>query len=114
MHELTLCESTLEIIQKRAQEHQAERITGLWLEIGAFSCIESEALKFCFDMVCQGTMAQGCKLHLIEEKAETWCRDCQEEIELLIPKVLVCPKCEGRNLRVKAEDGVQIKRLEIE
>lgn len=114
MHELTLCQATLEIIQEQARQNQAKQITGLWLEIGAFSCVEAESLKFCFDMVCQDTMAQGCELHLIQEKAHTWCHDCQEEVELLIPKVLVCPKCAGRNLRVEAEDGVQIKRLEIE
>lgn len=114
MHEITLCQHALEIMQHHAQQNGAQRITAVWLEIGAFSCVEAESLRFCFDVVCRGTLAQGCELHLQQQQAQCWCHDCQAEVELLIPQVLVCPQCSGRNLRVIADDGMQIQRLEIE
>ncbi|CAI1641454.1 hydrogenase nickel incorporation protein [compost metagenome] len=114
MHEITLCQHAMEIMQQQARQNNAQRITAVWFEIGAFSCVEAESLRFCFDMVCRDTLAEGCELHLAEQKAQCWCHDCQSDVELLIPQVLVCPHCTGRNLRVQADDGLQIKRLEIE
>ncbi|WP_337261982.1 MULTISPECIES: hydrogenase maturation nickel metallochaperone HypA [unclassified Serratia (in: enterobacteria)] len=114
MHEITLCQQAVEIMQQHARQHQARRITAVWFEVGAFSCVEAESLRFCFDMVCRGTLAAGCELHVTEEQAQCWCYDCQTEVDLLIPQVLVCPLCAGRHLRVQADDGLHIKRLEIE
>ena len=65
-------------------------------------------------MVCRGTLAEGCELHLLEQQAQCWCHDCRADVQLLVPQVLVCPQCGGRNLRVQADDGLQLKRLEIE
>ena len=114
MHEITLCQNVVDIITHHAQHNNAHRITAVWLEIGAFSYVESEALNFCFELVCRETLAEGCQLHLIMPPAQSWCYDCQQEIALLSPKALICPQCGGRNLRVTADDGMKIKRIEIE
>ncbi|VFS46710.1 hydrogenase nickel incorporation protein HybF [Budvicia aquatica] len=46
MHEVSLCESTLEIIEKQAKQHGVKRVTGVWLELGALSCVEESSLHF--------------------------------------------------------------------
>lgn len=35
MHELSLCQSAVEIIQRQAEQHDVKRVTAVWLEIGA-------------------------------------------------------------------------------
>ncbi|KAA8996882.1 hydrogenase maturation nickel metallochaperone HypA [Affinibrenneria salicis] len=114
MHELTLCQRSLEIIEQQALQHGARRVTGVWLEVGAFSCVEASALEFCFELVCRGTLAEGCALHLHQQEAECWCPDCQAYVRLLTQRVRRCPQCQCDKLRIVADDGVQIKRLEIE
>ncbi|WP_176692101.1 hydrogenase/urease maturation nickel metallochaperone HypA, partial [Enterobacter hormaechei] len=54
MHELSLCQSAVEIVQQQAEQHGVKRVTGVWLEIGALSCVEESAVRFSFDIVCQG------------------------------------------------------------
>ncbi len=49
MHEITLCQRALELIEQQAAKHGAKRVTGVWLKIGAFSCVETSSLAFCFD-----------------------------------------------------------------
>ena len=61
MHEITLCQRALELIEQQAAKHGAKRVTGVWLKIGAFSCVETSSLAFCFDLVCRGSVAEGCK-----------------------------------------------------
>ena len=62
MHEITLSQRALEIIEQQAQQAGARRVTGVWLKVGAFSCVEASALTFCFELVCRGTLAEGCEL----------------------------------------------------
>ena len=50
MHEITLCQRALELIEQQAAKHGAKRVTGVWLKIGAFSCVETSSLAFCFDL----------------------------------------------------------------
>lgn len=47
MHEITLCQRALELIEQQATQHGAKRVTAVWLKIGAFSCVETSALAFC-------------------------------------------------------------------
>lgn len=46
MHELTLCQSAFDIIEQQAKANNVKRVTGVWLEIGALSCIEESAVHF--------------------------------------------------------------------
>ena len=54
MHELSLCQSAVEIIQRQAEQHDVKRVTAVWLEIGALSCVEESAVRFSFEIVCHG------------------------------------------------------------
>lgn len=51
MHEITLCQRALELIEQQAVQNHAKRVTGVWLKVGAFSCVETSALTFCFELV---------------------------------------------------------------
>lgn len=33
MHELSLCQSAVEIIQRQAEQHDVKRVTAVWLEV---------------------------------------------------------------------------------
>ena len=104
----------LELIEQQAAKHGAKRVTGVWLKIGAFSCVETSSLAFCFDLVCRGSVAEGCKLHLEEQEAECWCETCQQYVTLLTQRVRRCPQCHGDMLQIVADDGLQIRRIEID
>ncbi len=69
MHELSLCQSAVEIIQRQAEQHDVKRVTAVWLEL-ALSCVEESAVRFSFEIVCHGTVAQGCDLHIVYKPAQ--------------------------------------------
>lgn len=112
MHELSLCQSAVEIIQRQAEQHDVKRVTAVWLEIGALSCVEESAVRFSFEIVCHGTVAQGCDLHIVYKPAghgagiaavvEVHQHDAQ------------CPLCHGERLRVDTGDSLIVKSIEVE
>ncbi|EPL9571595.1 hydrogenase maturation nickel metallochaperone HypA [Providencia rettgeri] len=113
MHEVSLCQSTLEIIEQQAKQNAVKKVTAVWLEIGALSCVEESAFRFCFDIACRGTVAQGCQLHMVHRPAQAWCWDCSEMVEINSHQS-VCPQCQSLNLKVESGDSLRIKELEVE
>ena len=37
MHELSLCQNMLEIVEQQCKSHDIKKVTDLWLEIGTLS-----------------------------------------------------------------------------
>ena len=58
MHEITPASGRWKLLNNR-RSRRARRVTGVWLKVGAFSCVEASALTFCFELVCRGTLAEG-------------------------------------------------------
>ena len=113
MHEMSLCESMLQILEQQAKAQQYQRVKTVWLEIGALSGVETEALHFCFSVVMQGSLAEGALLEIIEEPGQAWCLPCGINVpveQLYDP----CPHCGNPQLQVNGGDQMRIKELEVE
>ena len=66
MHEMSLCESIMQIIEDEAQRQGFERVIRVRLEIGRLSGVEIEAMRFGFDAVTRDSLADGAELEIIE------------------------------------------------
>lgn len=112
MHELTLCHSLVEIIEQEAVLQSFQRVETVRLEIGALSCVEPEALRFCFDTATQGTVADSARLEIITVPAEARCRDCDAE-QSFHRWAAACTACGGHRIDVRGGDQMRIKELEV-
>jgi hydrogenase nickel incorporation protein HypA/HybF len=113
MHEMSLCESVLQILEQQAKAQQFYKVKTVWLEIGALSGVEIEALRFSFDMVVQGSIADGARLEIIEAAGQAWCLPCGRNV--VIQQLYdQCPHCGSHQLQVNAGDQMRIKELEVE
>lgn len=112
MHELSLAEDMLTMIQKRAETEQFERVSKVWLEIGSLSHVEADAMIFCFDAVMAGTLAEGAELAIVHTQAQGKCRQCQiiAKIEHLYDP---CPYCGEFGVNIVEGDQVRIKSLAV-
>ena len=62
MHEVSLCESILKIIEKQAEKEKFTRVVRVQLTIGELSGASPESLSFAFPFVAKGTIADGAEL----------------------------------------------------
>jgi len=112
MHEMSLAESTLEIVEGTARRNGASKVTEVRLEIGALSHVEPEALRFCFDAVTRRSLAEGAALVIDVVPGAAWCMPCSETV----PVQQVgdpCPRCGGYQLAVTAGDGMRVKDIVV-
>lgn len=113
MHELSLCESLIGVIEDQAEVQDYRRVNRVRLEIGTLACVEPEALRFCFDLVACGTLADGAELQIIEMKPEARCLACGQAVSVL-QRFDACPDCGSHRLQVSGGDQLRIKELEVD
>ncbi|MCB1801430.1 MAG: hydrogenase maturation nickel metallochaperone HypA [Gammaproteobacteria bacterium] len=113
MHEMSLCESILQIIENEARQQGFVRVTRVRLEIGRLAGAEPEAMKFGFDAVTRGSLAEGARLEILNIPGRAWCMACAREVEI-DNRFDACPQCGGFQLQVTGGEQLRIKDLEVE
>jgi hydrogenase nickel incorporation protein HypA/HybF len=78
MHEMSLAEGVLQLIEDAARQQEFSKVNTVWLEIGQLSGVEIEAMKFCFDAVTRDSIAQGARLEIIALPGTGWCMACAQ------------------------------------
>ena len=112
MHEMALTESIVEIAVEAAKEQGAQRVTRVFVDVGALSCVEAEALEFCFAAAAAGTVAEGASLEIKRIAGEGWCAECDRPVALA-ERFGVCPECGGSSVRMTAGDELRVRELEV-
>ena len=112
MHELSLAESVLQIIEDEAQNQEFSQVKTVWLEIGLLACVQQESLRFYFEVVTQNTVAHQARLKIIEVAGQGWCDQCACEVPLTI-RYDPCPRCGQYGLQVIRGEEMRVKELEL-
>lgn len=112
MHEMALCESLRSAMEEAATRERFTRVTRVRLAIGRFAGVEVEALRFGFDVVMKGSLAEGAELVVLDEPGTAWCFDCGETVALS-DRLDPCPKCGGERLLPNGGTEMTIKDLEV-
>ncbi len=112
MHEISLCESILEIMREKAETEAFERVRGVSLEIGALSCAEPEAMRFAFDAVMKDTLAAGARFEIVRVPGRARCLSCLHDVTIEQYGEL-CPDCGGSRLEISDGDQLRIRELEV-
>jgi len=112
MHELSLAEGLLQIIDGAAVRDKFSQVTTVWLEIGQLSSVEPQAMAFCFDAVARGTLAQGARLEILTLPGVGWCADCAASVAIT-ELFGACPQCGGGQVQVTGGTEMRLKELEV-
>lgn len=112
MHEMSLCEGVLQVIEDNARQQNYAKVSAVWLEIGALAGVEVEAMRFCFDAVTRGTIADGARLEILDTPGTAWCMECMKAVTVGA-RYDLCPSCGGAQLHVTGGDEMRIKELEV-
>ena len=113
MHELSLAQSVVELIEAAALREGFARVHTVRLDIGALSCVEPEALRFAFESATVGTCAQGARLEILPVAGQGACPVCghQTDMDTLYD---LCPACEAAPLHVLRGTEMRVRDLDVE
>jgi hydrogenase nickel incorporation protein HypA/HybF len=113
MHEMSLAQEMLSIVEDAALRQNATRVKTVWLELGALSAVEPEAIAFCFDAVTRGTLAEGARLNIDAIPGQAWCLPCSQSMPIA-RRDDPCPRCGGYQMQIADGTQMRVRELEIE
>lgn len=113
MHEMSLAEGVLRLVEETAQREGAQRVKLVVLEIGQLSSVEPEALEFCFAAVVHGSIAEGAALEIVAVPGAGWCLPCGETVPMS-ESYGACPKCGSYQVQPTGGTEMRVKEIEIE
>jgi hydrogenase nickel incorporation protein HypA/HybF len=113
MHELAVAQSLLEIVEQEARPYEGARVLRIWLRIGRMSTVVPDALRFAFDAITRGGMAEGAALEIEEVPLSIRCHAC-EEVFIVEDPFMICPRCGGMEVEMISGRELEIHSMEIE
>ena len=110
MHELSIAQSLVEIVDRHAG---GRRVTRVEVKVGRLRQVVPDALDFAFELVAQGTPVEGAELVLEDVPAAGTCASCGSDTPLpVLP--LACRRCGSRDVEVTQGEELRVEALEIE
>jgi hydrogenase nickel incorporation protein HypA/HybF len=113
MHEMSIAQSVLDIILQESRNHQISRVFSVALKVGELSAVETESLRFCFDLVARGTPIEGARLEIERVQVTCRCRDCGSDFTLK-ELVFSCPNCGGAGVEMLTGRELSVESFEAE
>ena len=113
IHELSVCDGIFEVLEAQATARHFKNVKTVRLELGELAGIEPDTLRFCFDVVREGSLADEAQLEIIEVPGEVRCSSCGNSISAY-HGFAACPKCGSRQLSITGGKHLRIKELEVE
>ncbi len=110
---MSLAEGVLGIIEEHAASRQFATVRSVWLEIGELAGVEPDALRFCFDAVMRGSLAEGAVLNIVEVPGSGWCMECCETVPMH-QRYGACPRCGGYRLQPTGGTEMRVRELEVD
>ncbi|GAA3745705.1 hydrogenase maturation nickel metallochaperone HypA [Streptomyces tremellae] len=108
MHELALTQGVVDAVCEAAEGRHVEAVT---VRVGVLTAVVPDAMRFCFDLVTAGTVAEGARLEIDQPAGAARCRACAADFPLDGP-VLLCP-CGSADVQVVSGRELQIVSMRV-
>lgn len=113
MHELSLCRSIIDIVNERVADKSCQRVKKITIETGQLAGIDESALRFGFDVVSKGTVAESAILEIMTIEGQAMCDTCQKIVPLK-HYYDPCQTCGQFSLTMTQGDELRVKSMEVE
>lgn len=112
MHEMSLAEGVIRIVEDCARRERVARVLAVRLEVGELAGVEVDALRFCFEVAARGGVAEGARLEIDRTPGEAWCMKCARTVPIA-SRIDPCPECGSWQLQVSGGTGMRVADLEV-
>ena len=113
MHELSLVQSLLDIIEEYRDGGKFRKVNAVRLSFGRLGGIEPAALRFAFDVASRGTPAEGASLEFDILPVVVSCLDCGRD-STVDGFTSQCPLCGGDVLVTGGNEELRFLEMDVD
>jgi hydrogenase nickel incorporation protein HypA/HybF len=110
MHELSLCDSIYEIVERTAA---GRPVAMIHLQVGKLRQIVPDTLSYCWTIVSDQTDLAGSELEIDSVPVRLRCLDCDCTSTLTDQLLLLCPRCGRDHVMVTTGEEFMLTSLEL-
>ena len=112
MHELSLAEHLLSLVEASAQQEGFRQVHRVVLGIGRFSFVDTDTLLHCIHHQCTGTLLKGATITCDTLYARADCLSCHTDF---VPDEwpCACPQCGRVHARLTEGRDMILQSLEV-
>lgn len=110
MHELSIAQAVIAVATRHADGRRVRRVE---LRVGHLRQVVPDALRFAFELSCEGTLLEGAELVIEEVQSRGICRMCGVETTMTAFP-LQCRSCGALDLEVVAGEELLVEALECD
>jgi hydrogenase nickel incorporation protein HypA/HybF len=115
MHEMGVTQSILGIVLEHARKNEAKRVLAIRLQIGELTGYVGEIVNHMFQLLAEGTAAEGARLEVEMIATRLRCGDCGKEFEVAPMELNAgCPQCASTKTEFLRGREFLVESIEIE
>lgn len=120
MHEISIAGAIIDSVLDCAKKNEAKKVEEIFIEVGELTALNPDQLKFIFETITKGTVAQDAKYDIHVVKPLISCRKCSysgnieffERLHFFLP-VIKCPDCGDTDVDIIAGRECCVKKIRI-
>jgi hydrogenase nickel incorporation protein HypA/HybF len=113
MHEVSICESILDIVREQAAKEGATKVTSVRLKVGEMAGVVEDALRFAFEVVSKDSIAEGASLIVDNVPLTARCKSCNRTFHI-IGYAFCCAHCDSPEIEIISGRELQIEDIDME
>lgn len=122
MHEFSFANQILQTCLRSATRYDAKKINNVRLEVGEFTLIVPETLRYCWKIATKGSIAESSKLIIEQVPGRIKCNECGQEGDatyddqdhgLVGFNIFKCRACGATNTTIVQGREMKIKNMAI-
>lgn len=115
MHEYPLTQQIIRIVETRAKESGAKRVSNIHLVVGEYSGVVADSILLYFDLISSGTLCENAVLNIKTVKPMLKCKKCGNLFERK-PFTFSCTKegCIGEGEPTEIGREFYVESIEVD
>mgnify|MGYP002621982826 CR=1 FL=1 len=107
-------ESAMSLVEQHAAGRGGRRVSRVVVRVGALAGVDTQALSFAFDVVSEGTCAEGADFEIERVPVTAYCLGCEREFMGEGDDfVFACPDCGDFSGEVRRGRELELSRIEL-
>ncbi|MBD3179254.1 MAG: hydrogenase maturation nickel metallochaperone HypA [Candidatus Latescibacteria bacterium] len=113
MHEVSLMQNVMSVVSRAAEQQGGGKVSSIHLKIGAMAGVNLDSLRFAFDIISRGTVAEEGKLEIQRVPLKLHCTGCGREYT---PGQfsMTCPSCGSSDIEIITGREMQVDYIMME
>lgn len=113
MHEMSIASNLMKIIDEALKDRSVSKVLSFKLRIGELRAVEPDALRFCFEILSQGTRLEDAQMKIEDVPVRARCQKCKSQFTIK-DFLFLCPNCGSPDIEPLSGNELDLISIEIE